>query len=774
MKKITTMKFIQIFLGIAAIVSFAVFMITQLALPAENKLGVQLKQVYGGTWQRVMEDGSREDITVPGQLPAEHGEWVVAETTLPQDLGDTWFAFRSMQQDMKIYIDGKLRQEYSTLATQPFGKTSTMAYVWLQLDEDDAGKVMRVEFMSDSFYSGYMEEILSGEKADILRYLVGQYGISTLMAFFLLLVGLTAMVACQPFAAIFRIKKNEEIFMMGMLLVMAATWLMVESKIRQFILPNSTIAMYMGFFMIMLLPYPFLSYINEVQKKRYEKVYIPILFWAAVNFVLCVTLQVLEIKDFFETMTSSHIVLGACLLSVFVTMLLDVKNKRIAEYQVVLIGFCGFLIAAIMEILLTYMVSAKWNGVPLCLALFLLGCTAAIKVGKEVSQIEREKQVAVAARRSQALFLANMSHEIRTPVNTVLGMNEMILRESENKTIRGYAKHIKRAGHMLVGLIDEVLDFSKIEAGKLKIITADYSLSAMITDVQTGIQSKASEKGLEFVCRIQEGLPAVFEGDELRIKQILSNLLSNAVKYTKKGSVCLDVSGNLLSDDIMELCFIVEDTGIGIKKEDIRHLFDSFQRLELEKNRHIQGTGLGLCITRQLVDAMNGTINVASEYGVGSKFEVRILQNIVSMEEPQREDAFAEENVVGEFLAPDAKILAVDDNRVNLAVLKGLLKRTQVQIDLAMSGMQALELTRTKKYDLILMDHMMPEMDGIETLAHLRAEQGNPNRDTRMIALTANAIQGAEQEYRREGFDDYLSKPVDPEKLERMLYKYLK
>jgi len=765
------MKFIQTFLGIAVIASFVFFLVAQLSLPAENLLGAKLRNVYQGTWVQVKTDGSRESVQVPGQMDCAQGEWIAIETQLPEQMGHYCLVLRSLQQDMKVYIDGSLRKEYSTIETQLFGKTSTIAYVIVDLEEEDAGKTMRIEFMSDSFYSGYMEEILFGEKTDVVGYLFGQHGASALMAAFLFLVGLAVLIACQPFVSFFRFKGSEEMFMMGILVVMASAWLLAESKLRQFFFPSSTVAMYMGFFMIMLIPYAFLGYINQVQKRRYERVYMYLLLWAAINFVVCTLLQVFEIKDFFESMTSSHIVLGAVISSVLVTIILDIRSREIREYRTVAIGLAGIVVAAVVEISLSYTVNAKWNGVVLCISVIGLVCAAALKVGKEVTTIEREKQIAVEARRAQALFLANMSHEIRTPINTILGMNEMILRENKEKAIGGYAKHIKRAGHMLVGLIDEILDFSKIEAGKLEIVPIEYSLSGMLTDVCTAMQARAKDKRLALETDIAPGLPAVLKGDELRIKQILNNLLSNAVKYTPEGKITVCVKKESETEQSIMLYVSVTDTGIGIREEDIDHLFDSFQRLELEKNRHIQGTGLGLCITKQLVDAMGGTITVSSKYGSGTCFELRIPQEVVAWEQSvETENEVAPQE---DFVAPDALILAVDDNRVNLAVLKGLLKRTQVQVELASSGKQAIELTEGKKYDLIFMDHMMPEMDGIETMTAIRADKENVNRDTKVIALTANAIQGAEQMYREEGFNDYLSKPIDPEKLEFMLRKYL-
>ena len=765
-------KFIQILLGVLVVASFAFFAIAQMVLPAENQHGTALRSVYEGTWEQVKEDGSRVQVSVPGQMECAQGEWVTLETRLPQQMENTWLCLRSLQQDVKVYIEDELRTEYSTIESQLFGKTSTITYVWVDLTDEDAGKLMRVEFMSDSFYSGYMEEILCGEKWDIGTYLVERYGASALMAAFLFLLGLTVVIACQPLVPLLKIQGKEEMFYLGMTVVIASTWLLVESKLRQFFFPNSTVAMYMGFFMIMLLPYTFLGYLNHVQKRRYEKVYTFIMIWETINFIVCTGLQVCNIKDFFETMSSSHIVLGATIVEAFVTIILDIKKGYAKEYRAVAIGFCGMILAGIVEIALSYTVNAKLNGVPLCISLIGLVCAAGVKVGKEMTLIESEKQTALAARSAQALFLANMSHEIRTPINTILGMNEMVLRENQDKAINGYAKHIKRAGQMLLGLINEILDFSKIEAGKLEIIPVEYSLMTMIGDEQKIMEERAREKGLAFCIDIAPDLPAILKGDELRVKQIMNNLLSNAVKYTQKGSVTLAVKRGG-EQDCFELLLSVTDTGIGIKEEDIPHLFDSFQRLEMEKNRHIQGTGLGLCITKQLVEAMGGTITVSSVYGSGTCFEVVLPQEIISETATESQDSSTENDTGELFCAPWAQLLAVDDNRVNLAVLKALLKRTEVQLDLAMSGKQALELTKKKKYDLILMDHMMPEMDGIETFHMLRKDKDNMNRETRVIALTANAIHGAEQEYIKEGFDNYLSKPVDPEKLETMLKKYL-
>lgn len=397
---------------------------------------------------------------------------------------------------------------------------------------------------------------------------------------------------------------------------------------------------------------------------------------------------------------------------------------------------------------------------------------------KEMLKAESEKQIAMAASESKAKFLASMSHEIRTPINTVVGMSEMILRENKDETIREYAYNIKSASQMLLGLINDVLDFSKIEAGKLQLSENDYRLPRLLKDVVLGIKERAEQKNLELKMEFDETMPAVLKGDEIRIKQILNNLLSNAVKYTEKGHIIFSARGIYREKEFV-LVMSVTDTGIGIRKEDMDRLFDSFQRLELKKNRYIEGAGLGLNITKQLVDIMNGSIEVESEHGKGSCFTVQIPQQIVDKtpmgplnsgyEYPMQDEEASREILY----APDAKVLIVDDNRMNLRVMKELLKRSQIQLDFAMGGNECLQMTKEKKYDLILMDHMMPEPDGVQTLHLLREQTDNSNNQTPVIVLTANAIAGIEEQYRKEGFADYLSKPVKVDKLEETLACYL-
>ncbi len=387
---------------------------------------------------------------------------------------------------------------------------------------------------------------------------------------------------------------------------------------------------------------------------------------------------------------------------------------------------------------------------------------------------------AIAANEAKSSFLANMSHEIRTPINAILGMNEMILRESDDRTILAYSENVKTAGKNLLGLINDILDFSKIEAGKIEIIPVDYKLSSVINDLINMIHNRAEDKGLLFSLNVSRDIPSVLNGDEIRINQVISNLLTNAVKYTEKGSVMLDIGYERIEDDpdSIMMTVSVKDTGIGIREEDMKKLFVQFERIEENRNRNIEGTGLGLSITKGLIEMMGSTLEVKSVYGLGSEFSFGIRQKVVSWEpmgdyrEAYREHLSAMENNRERFIAPDAHILVVDDNSMNLMVFKSLVKKTGVKTDTASGGDEGIGLTLERKYDLIFLDHMMPEKDGIETLHEIRENTENPNYNTPTVCLTANAISGARDSYIAEGFDDYLTKPIDPDLLEGMMLKF--
>lgn len=389
---------------------------------------------------------------------------------------------------------------------------------------------------------------------------------------------------------------------------------------------------------------------------------------------------------------------------------------------------------------------------------------------------KRSQQEAEAANMAKSSFLANMSHEIRTPINAILGMNEMILREEKDPAIRGYAGNIQASGNSLLSIVSDVLDISKIESGKLEIIPVDYEVNSLISDCCNMAAGRAKAKELELLVECADNVPMKLCGDETHIRQIIMNLLTNAVKYTEKGTVKLIVSGRF-TDGGFVLKVDVSDTGIGIAEENLPQLFTQFQRFDLQRNRNIEGTGLGLSIVKRLCDLMSGTITARSVLGSGSTFTVELPQKVVDSTPcggvNLNYSAGAEHEYHHSFEAPEAKILAVDDLPVNLLVIANLLKETRIKIDTAGSGRECLDKCSQQKYDLILMDHMMPEMDGVQTFEKLHGDKSSPNFETPVIMLTANALAGMREQYMDVGFADYVSKPVRGAKLEEAIRRNL-
>jgi len=416
----------------------------------------------------------------------------------------------------------------------------------------------------------------------------------------------------------------------------------------------------------------------------------------------------------------------------------------------------------------------------LLLALLTIGTfnvMSANAKARESDELRKAKQSAEAASKSKSTFLANMSHELRTPINVILGMNEMILREEPDKDTRERAMDIKSAAQILLSLISDVLDFSKIESGKMNIICTEYSLVDMVRDLVLLTENRAQQKSLNFEIEIDPGLPVGLYGDDIHIRQVLTNLLTNAVKYTPEGTVTLRISGKRDGENIL-LHFEVEDTGMGIKEENIEKLMIPYIRVDEERNRGVEGTGLGMPIIVNLLQLMGSKLKIKSEYGKGSMFGFDLMQKIVDGEpigdiQKRMSDMLRDYEYKVSFIAPEAKLLMVDDNSMNRKLFVSLLKKTQVSVTTVSSGAKCLELCGREHFDIIFMDYLMPEMDGVETLNRLKKLPDNKCADTPVVALTANAFNGDREKYMEMGFDDFLSKPIVTEKLEALIMRML-
>lgn len=387
-----------------------------------------------------------------------------------------------------------------------------------------------------------------------------------------------------------------------------------------------------------------------------------------------------------------------------------------------------------------------------------------------IHQVQAEKRKADEANAAKTIFLSNMSHEIRTPMNAIVGMTEILLRTNLSEEQREYLMNIKNSGNALVSIINDILDVSKIEAGKLELVEDVYEIRPLLKDIHMMIENRIGDKPVKLIYEIDEHLPYKLYGDAVRIRQIIINLLNNAVKFTDNGYVKLVLKADLNIKNECMLYISVSDSGQGIRAEDLERLFGAFEQADKKKNAGKEGTGLGLSISARLVEMMGGKLEVRSEYGVGSEFFFTISQSIICEEGQVQSETDAD---TMDFTAPDARVLIVDDNSMNCKVAKGLLSPLQMQIDIADDGKKAIDMIRKNKYDLVLMDHMMPVMDGVEATRYIRAMEGTYYRELPIIALSANAMKEVEKLFTDAGMNDFVAKPIDVRQMYKVILKWL-
>lgn len=779
-------------------------------------------------WTITREDGSSSKIkSLPYSEKSKAGEKIVLSNTIPKKYSGMTMSFLSADKQIRVTINGKPVYEFGMNDSRPFGKTPGSVTNFIDIPEHLSEGKIEIEMVSpyDNYASNITGITISKRDTSILNLLKSNLG-NFAMCIIILACGITLFMLA--FIQAFSRQTKDGISYLGFMCIFGTIYFSIETKSLSVFYGNQTLYSNLVFLVLMLWPvFMQMYYINNLEEK-YQKIFYVLFFLTLTNMACQITLQILGIFDFMNMAFISHILIFMSGMAILFSLICTVRKSKDKLLIIEFLGILFFIGGSAIDLIRTYTIHigdfGKFSRFGMTVFSLLMVFVHILKVIRgysasiaenarhmemEVQMIEEKNQElmianeeaekakadAIAAANAKSVFLANMSHEIRTPINAILGMDTMILRECNDNEILEYAGNIQSASQTLLSLINDILDFSKIETGKLELVAGDYALSSLINDVYHMLISKAKEKGLALNVESDKNLPAKLYGDEVRIRQIIVNILNNAIKYTKKGSVTLTVGMSELkpsdttdhstdskSDDITDkntiITFRIADTGIGIKNENISHLFDSFSRFDEEKNKYIEGTGLGLAITKQLVDLMNGEIVVTSEYGKGSVFTVSIPQKIVSdlkigdISEKYNEPSNKKKKK-STFTAPDANVLVVDDVKMNINVFKALLKRTEINVDSAMSGSEALAMIKEKKYDIIFLDHMMPDMDGIETYQNMKMLEDNPNKDTTVVMLTANAIMGAKEEYLGIGFSDYLSKPVQAPKLEAMILKYL-
>lgn len=772
-------RFINLFhiiFMVALVAVFLWFFVAQKIYPSEQNPQDYFVSELNYDWFYLNENQERIPMTVPGKCDCEKGEVIVFERTLPSDIASNhWLCFRTSRQDMRVFINGELRDSFSTEDTRPFGLASASTYLFVELKDTDSSALLTVETVSDSAYSGVMRSVLYGDKMGILLSIFSENIVPLFLAGLICLLSIASIILSYVLKYIY--KREISLLYLGWCMFAVSIWIISQSKLRQIFAPNVSSTSAFSQFILYLIPIPFAFYVNCLQEYRYKKHYLLIEIISLVNFVVCTVLTAFSIKDQADLTGTIYAILALLVLFSIYTIVADYKRGLLKKYAIVFYGIAGILFFGLLQALQSLNKSSLENGHLLCIGLTFLLIMAGVQAVYDVMNSEKERQQALYASEAKAKFLASMSHEIRTPINAVLGIDEMIAKETNEAHIREYAEDIQTAGRNLLAIINDILDYSKIESGKMSIVNMEYDLASVINDSTNMIRIRAEKKGLILKVECDQKIPSRLYGDEIRIRQVLINLLSNAVKYTNTGTITLTVKSQASNDSDINLICSVADTGIGIRDQSLPVLFDSFSRVDETNTHQIEGSGLGLAIVKELLDLMHGTISVESTYGSGSKFTVSIPQRVISYSPignlATAHNRHTQVSLEDNFMAPGARALIVDDVPMNLKVFCGLLKDTLIDIDTADSGREALSLIASNAYDLIFLDHMMPDLNGVDTLTAIRNMNTKKKGHTPIIMLTANAVLGAKEDYLKMGFDDYLSKPLQKDKLLYLIRKFL-
>ena len=766
---------IKIWVGLCSLFSLIIFIYGQFYIRNQS-LYNSTCNVYDAVWTYTDPDGVTSTYRTNDSINVKGIDTIHLELTLPDEIQEGTCLFFKTSRDLDAYIDGELRNSYS-ISYSALGRTVKSQWVSVTLRCADAGKKLVIERENYNADQYLLREIYLGNRLGFATNLIHENILILFLSFAIITFGIVIVAICLVYRI--RGRRPFPLWYLSLGVLGGAFWLILDNLTYPVFFRNYFVDGITAFLVIMIVPFPFAAYIDCITGHRYRKATDVIYVMIVANFTVMSILHFCGIADFSTTMPIGNITIAIVAVFLFVVIIYDTYVLKHKENSIIALGYSAFTLLGIIEIIHLNLTLHTNDGIFVAIGLMLLLVNAVYYELKRISEMRAVTIEAQKANNAKTTFLANMSHEIRTPINAILGMDELILREDTNPKITEYARNIKDAGNALLEIISDVLDFSKIEQGKMEIINAEYDTRQLINNIITMISVKTDEKGLRFERNISDDLPSKLIGDEKSLREILINLLGNAVKYTQKGSICFTVKEEKTDEKRIDLCISVKDTGIGIKDEDKSRLFMQFERFDHAKNRSIEGTGLGLAISANLIKLMGGTIDCISTYGKGSDFIVRIPQDVADStpigdieKNNTVTDAGSDEDILDDLNG--VKVLVVDDSIMNLKVAGGLLKILHADVVTCKSGLEMLDLIQKEKYDIILLDHMMPEPDGIETLKRAKELAGNLNNDTPYIALTANAIAGAKEMYIENGFSDYLSKPMKIEELSCVIKVNLK
>lgn len=732
------------------------------------------------------------------RIEAVDGKAVITKIIDFTPASEEYLCFRVKAQDVSVYVNGELFYQNSFM--EKYRNHARHMYLLHQMPVNgiQKGDRLTIELNAENAEFFNLQFPAIGDRYALIMYIMNKSEKSIGVCVIAIIIIIVNIIMSYSLILVEKLHDVKSLNRLTMFLLLAIIYLSTDSGCMEIFIERTAVISWFNSMSMILLPIPFILFTKSAffpGQKRYEVL-------AFLNIVICVV-SVGSFILFASSMVTFFLCVHILIALDIATCVLSFIQERTMPSAEVVVGFSAVMLTAMVS------VAVYWKGViapasiifgyglltfSVCMTVWIIRSRYEFNsMRNEVDHVlmEREKKAAEEASEQKSRFLSHMSHEIRTPLNAMLGMNELIMHETKDDSIRKYADNIQSAGRTLLALINDVLDFSRIETGKMDIVETNYSLSSVLNDVVIMTQGRASDKELELRLDVDGNMPDVLYGDEIRIKQVILNLMTNAVKYTNEGwiqlSVNMKTASQYLDDENVLLVVRVSDSGIGIKEEEKAKLFKEFERLDQQKNRSIEGSGLGLSISSRLVSFMNGRISVESVYGKGSTFTVEIPQRVVSRspigdykkrfellsnekEKPQEEQEESLENL--RFTGKS--VFVVDDNEMNLDVIASILEMLDIRVERAGGGQEAISRLDKERFDLILTDDMMPEIDGKQVMLHLHETADSENHTTPIVVLTANAVVGAREEYTRLGFDAYMSKPIDIDVLQKILIKYLK